>query len=227
MPVFMTDVLQAVKKYRTKQAVLFDMDGLIFDSERLFMEQLAVVMQEYGYQLTREIYGETLGACGDYLIQLMQSHYGKEYPFHEISREADRRTQIIADRVGMTIKPGIRRVLEYLRSISLPCAVVTSTKSRTAEKHLQHAGLRPFFQEIIGGEMVERSKPEPDIFLLACQKMGKLPEACVVLEDSENGVMAAHRAGCTVICIPDLKKPSEEVLQMAQIVVYRNEDAND
>lgn len=219
MPVLESDLLQAVKSCSEKRAFLFDMDGLIFDTERLFMEQLAVVMKEYGYELTREIYSETLGTCGELLVQLMKSHYGNDYPFGEISQEADKRVKIVAETVGLSMKPQIQEVLWYLKETGIPCAVASSTNSGTVELYLKKAGIYDYYKVIVGGEMVEVSKPEPDIFLLACEKMGLEPKECVVLEDSENGVRAAHAAGCDVICVPDLKDPSCEVLNLTNIIV--------
>lgn len=216
------DSLQkAVKYFTKKKAFLFDMDGLIFDTERLFMEQLAVVMKEYGYTLTREIYCETLGIGGQRLISIMQSYYGANYPFEEISRETVRRVNRTAEMEGLAIKPEIPEVLGFLKERGIPCAVASSTKSETVRNYLEKAGLFPYFREIIGGEMVERSKPEPDIFLLTCERLGERPQDCVVLEDSENGVRAAVRAGCKVICVPDLKEPSPEVAEQAAFLVQR------
>ena len=219
MPIREKTILQAVKHYQNKKAFLFDMDGLIFDTERLFMEQLAVVMKEQGYELTREIYAETLGTCGSFLQELMQSHYGSQYPFQEISQEADRRVRMVADTVGLTVKTGIPEVLSYLADRSVPCVVASSTRSDKVAFYLEKAGIAHYFRDIVGGEMAERSKPEPDIFLLASQKAGESPQDCVVLEDSENGVRAALAAGCDVICVPDLKVPLQQVLQQVQAVV--------
>lgn len=212
---------KAVRAFTEKRAFLFDMDGLIFDTERVFMEQLSVVMKEQGYILTKEIYCETLGVGGQRLVSIMQSHYGKEYPFQKISHETVRRVNIVAETVGFSIKQEIPEVLEFLKEKKIPCAVASSTRSDTVRLYLEKAGLLSYFKEIIGGEMVERSKPEPDIFLLACGRLGKNPQDCVVLEDSENGVKAAVRAGCEVICVPDLKKPSLEVAGQATYLVQR------
>lgn len=221
MPIIEKDLIKVIQQMSKKEAFLFDMDGLIFDTERMFMEQHAVVMKEHGYHLTREIYSETLGLGGKKLIETMQSYYGEDYPFSEISRETVRRVGIVAETVGLTVKLQIPETLEYLKERGIPCAVASSTRSDMVRQYLERAGLLQYFREIIGGEMVERSKPEPDIFLLACERLGKAPETCVVLEDSENGVRAAVNAGCEVICVPDLKEPAPEVIEKAAYVVRR------
>ncbi len=219
--VYETDLLQAVSRFEEKTAAIFDMDGLIFDTERLFMEQLAVVMQENGYRLTREIYCRTLGLCGQKLKETMQANYGTGYPFAVISKEAAKRAEIVAQTVGVSIKPQIRELLQHFQEKHLACAVASSTESSTVQARLEMACLLPYFQQIIGGEMAGHSKPEPDIFLLAAKRLGKSPKECIVLEDSENGVRAAAKAGCTVICIPDLQILSDEAKTLADCIVFR------
>lgn len=205
------NVLELCDVLAQKKAVIFDMDGLLFDTERLFMEQLALVMQEQGYTLSREKYCATLGLGGEETGKLMRSFYGEAYPFAEISREAGRRAGVIAETVGLCVKPHIRELLVFLREKGVMCAVASSTQSGTVKRYLEMTGLSEFFQEVLGGEEVERSKPEPDIFWKACRKLSVEPETAAVLEDSENGVRAAAAAGCMVVCIPDLKQPSGEL----------------
>lgn len=219
MTVRENDLLRTITNFQKKKAVIFDMDGLIFDTERLFMEQLAIAMKEHGYTLTREIYCETLGLGGAILQEKMCSYYGEEYPFAQMGEEAEKRVKLVAETVGLTVKPQIPEVLQYLQEKKIPCGVASSTRSDMVKLYLQKAGLFSYFQEIVGGEMVERSKPQPDIFLLACERLGQKPRECVVLEDSENGVRAAAAAGCSVICVPDLKQPSKEVAALADYLV--------
>ena len=213
------DLLAAIKNFSEKKAAIFDMDGLIFDTERLFMEQLAIVMKEHGYVLTKKIYCETLGVGGKLLEEIMCSYFGEDYPVSEMGKKVEKRVRMVADTVGLMIKPQIPEVLQYLQEQGALCAVASSTNSDAVKHYLGRAGILQYFQEIVGGEMVEKSKPEPDIFLLACKRLGQKPEECVVLEDSENGVRAAKKAGCSVICVPDLKQPSEEAAELADYLV--------
>ena len=149
---------------------VFDMDGLIFDSEREFMKELMAVMAEYGYKLTEEIYKSTIGLTGRSLIEKMRSNYGEDYPFKEISKKA-------RERVSKTALDGKMKI------------------------------------------KVECSKPEPDIFLKACEKEGFSEKTAVILEDSPNGVTAGFRAGIFVICIPDLVTPAQELTAKAGVAV--------
>lgn len=216
------DLLEAVNAQKNFKAVIFDMDGLVFDTERVFMEQLAVAMKERGYILTQDIYKETLGTCGSKLKDIMYTEYGGDYPFEECGHTAQSRINIIAETVGLTVKPQIRELLSMLKEKGIPCTIASSTNSAYVARYLTHSGLSGYFSEITGGEMVKYSKPEPDIFLMACEKLKTHPHEALVLEDSENGVKAAAAAGIPVICIPDLREPSKEVLKLAAAVVRRN-----
>ncbi len=212
-------LLMAAEQCKDAQCFIFDMDGLIFDTELIFMNQLAVAMAEKGYSLSRKVYEDSLGMTGEPLKQLMLSEYGQEYPFEEMGEKARAMVDIIADTVGLPVKPQIRPLLEWLKEQEIICAVASSSPSDAVQHYLEKAELLPFFKEIIGGEMVERSKPEPDIFLLACKKCNVLPEKAVVLEDSENGIRAAYAAGIKNICVPDLKWPCEEVQRLIGAIV--------
>ena len=202
--------------------ILFDMDGLIFDSERLFMESLEAVMAEQGYTLTKEIYLETLGTAGTRLAQIMQAHFGAGYDAAKTGHAARRRMEqkVAEGGQGLPLKKGILELLVYLVEQDIPCMVASSTKTCYVEQYLQEAGIDWYFEKgVIGGEQVQHSKPDPEIFLLACTKAGVAPEEALVLEDSENGVRAAHAGRIPVICIPDLKQPSEEIAAMTEAVL--------
>lgn len=214
---------EALEMARGMKACLFDMDGLIFDTERCFMEQLSVVMSEYGYRLTKEIYCETLGLSGDVLRETMTGHYG-DYPFHEVGRKARDRVGVIAETVGLSVKPEIRKILARLAGEGVPCAVASGSRSDVVERYLETAGLRQYFGAVAGAEKVSRSKPAPDIFELAAELLQVNCADCVVLEDSENGVLAGREAGCTTVCVPDLKMPRREYFDDIDYLVQRTEN---
>lgn len=192
---------------KLKKAI-FDMDGLIFDSERLFMEHLGKVMAERGYELTKEIYVESLGMGPKSIEKYMTGIYGKDYPVYEVGQLARERMKEQALR-GLPIKRGILELLEFLKENNIECVVASSTETRFVEKYIEGAGLKKYFTSMIGGEQVKDSKPNPDIFLRALGDTEK--SAAVVFEDSENGVRAAINAGIDVICIPDMKRPAKEL----------------
>ncbi len=216
-----TSLLTALDDFQDRRCFLFDMDGLLFDSEQLFMEQLAAVMADHGYHLSREIYVQTLGMRGEPLRQYMQNIYGQDYPFEECSQEAGRRVLQVAEHVGLRVKLQIVEALEMLHRHQKQCAVASSTDSDQVRKYLESAGMMQYFSVIIGGEMVSASKPDPEIFLMAASQCDVPPEETVVLEDSENGIRAARAAGMGTICVPDLVQPSKELYPWIDaLVIY-------
>ena len=127
------DLLEAAKTFESQKAFLFDMDGLIFDTEQIFMEQLAVVMKERGYTLTKDIYCKTLGMTGKALKDLMCGIYGEDYPFQETGHESRERVSVIAETVGLRVKPQIRELLAWLQMEGKKCAVVSLPARSTLE----------------------------------------------------------------------------------------------
>ena len=194
--------------------VIFDMDGLIYDSERLFFRHKLEIMKEYGYTETEESYSKTLGLTGETLKQTVLSLYGNDYPYFEISQKARKVMMNTIKKEGLPVKPGIVPLLKYLNTHQIPCAIASSTHIEYIREYLSATHLSSYFQAVIGGDMITNSKPAPDIFLEAARQLGCQPEHCLVLEDSENGILAAHRAGIPVICIPDMKYPAPEYVSM-------------
>ena len=201
---------------------IFDMDGLIFDTERLFMKELSAAMAQEGYTLTEDIYTQTIGLASDEVNKKMCGIYGNDYPFEKMSARA--RSQMEKNALGgLPVKDGIRELLGTLRAKGIECCVASSTEAEFVKKYINAAGLGEYFGEIIGGDMAPRSKPAPDIFIKA---LGSTPpNEAVVFEDSENGVRAGISAGIPVICIPDMKRPPEEVLSKVYACVNSAYDA--
>lgn len=193
------------------QLAVFDMDGLIFDSERMFMEKLDKVMADAGYTLTLESYLELLGMNETACEAVMKKHYGADYPYKEMSAAARELFNEDARKNGLPVKKGIPELLEFLNENNIKCAVASSTGSEFVKEYLRLSGLDGYFGVVVGGDMAERSKPDPDIFLKACALAGAEPGGSVVFEDSENGIRAAHSGGIPVIWIPDMKQNDPEV----------------
>lgn len=198
---------------------IFDMDGLIFDSERLFMNMKHTILKEYGYPAREEDYVKTIGLAGQQLRDKLAELYGQEYPADEISRKARTKVNEYMESHGPDIKPGIGTLLKCFRKHQILCCVASSSRHEYVEKYLKLAHLDNYFSFIIGGEEVARSKPEPDIFLAACKRAHINPSDAIVLEDSENGIRAAFAANIPAVCIPDLKQPSPEIVEKAAVVL--------
>lgn len=191
-------------KFKTPKFVIFDMDGLILDTEQLFMEQKSIVMERYGYIQKRDDYTKTIGTGGEILRQILLEMYGEDYPMEKISSETRKLVNEWIEVNGPPVKKGIPELMEYLQNHNIPMCVATTTDSLTAETYMEQAGLASYLQFVVGGEMVRRSKPDPEIFLTAVKKSGVIPEDCLVIEDSPNGIRAAQNANIPVIVIPDM-----------------------
>lgn len=201
------------------QLVIFDMDGLIFNTERLFMEQRAIVMKDYGYEHREEDYIKTLGLTGRELMDTLHHIYGPDYPAEEISKKSRQALNAYIAEHGPEVKPGIEKLLQWFRQKDILCCVASSTHRVYIEEYLKKAGLSDYFSYIVGGDEVRRSKPEPDIFLKACEHFDINPYHTLVLEDSENGILAAWNARISVVCIPDLLTPSVEMTRKTTGIV--------
>jgi HAD superfamily hydrolase (TIGR01509 family) len=192
-------------------AVIFDMDGLMFDTERLALEAWKEVGKSAGFNMTDEIILASVGMNERDTEKIMKLHYGEDFHFAELRRQT---VQYIKDYVksnGMPVKAGLYEILDFLNAKGIKTAVATSTERIRAEEHINSCNILDRFNTIVCGDEVDRGKPEPDIFLLAAKKLECKPEECIVLEDSENGVKAAYKAGMKPIMIPDLIIPKDEI----------------
>ncbi len=197
---------------------IFDMDGLLLDSEYAFMNVLTEVMAEAGYVMTREKYLPTLGLSTADCHEVMKEFFGEDFPYYEVYRESRRRMNAKAASSPLPVKAGITELLEELKQRGIPACVASSSPRATIEIYLRTAGLLPYFAYTISGDDITHSKPDPEIFLGCCRHFGVAPEEAAVLEDSENGIRAGLNGGIPVICIPDMKPPAEELARQTWIL---------
>ena len=192
------------------QAVIFDMDGVILDSERVLLEGWKELAKEVPMPGIEEAYIRVCGTTMEATEQTMKEIYGADFPFEDM----ENRAIAIRDRLypaGIPLKPGVRELLNLLREHQIPIALATSTAGDLARGKLETAGLWHYFDAAVTGEMVQHSKPDPEIFLLAMQQLGSDPKMSVIIEDSFNGIRAGHAAGAQVIMVPDLQQPDTEI----------------
>ena len=196
------------------QAVIFDMDGLMFDTENLYVRKWAEAGHIYGYEIKKETIADCIGLASGLEKDFFLRRFGREFPYAEIRAERDRRVQEYIEKEGVPVKPGLSALLDRLDGKKIKKAVASSTDRAVCEDWLERAGVRKRFDAVICGDMVKRGKPNPDIFLKACSCLNRKAGCCMVLEDSPHGILAAHRAGMKPVMIPDLKKPDAETTSL-------------
>lgn len=194
------------------KGAIFDMDGLMLDTEKLFMRFWRQAAADFGYEMTVE---QVLGArslASKYSRPKFKAVFGDEFPFDEIRA---RRLEIMSayiDEHGFEVKKGLFELLDYLKISGYKIAVATATDRQRTEKYLGMIGALDYFDAVICGDMVANGKPEPDIYLKAAAELELDPGECAAFEDSPNGLRAAYAAGCKAIMIPDLSQPDEELM---------------
>lgn len=186
------------------RVVLFDMDGTLLDTERLYLKCWKRVAKERGFELTDEFLSELRGASLDVIRRLFDAHFQGTRSYLEERKFRQKFVMEDVEAHGVPVMPGVVKLLEWLKLHRVPAAVATSTPYETASYFLEKSGLRPYFQTVVTGDMVEHGKPDPDIFLLAAGRVGVPIGQCAVAEDSRNGVIAARRAGALSCYLPDL-----------------------
>jgi HAD superfamily hydrolase (TIGR01509 family) len=200
-------------------AVIFDMDGLMLDTERIALRVWRQAAHDLGFALDEPIARRMVGRNTAANRALLIDHFGQGFPFDELATLAASRYRAELDAGGVPRKPGLLELLEFLSSRRVPLAVATSTATALAMRKLDQAAVRRFFPVVIGGDDVTRGKPAPDVFLLAAARLGQDPRRCAVLEDSGPGIEAAHAAGMVPILVPDGRAPEEASRRFAAFVV--------
>ena len=190
-------------------AVIFDMDGLLLDTERLFGASLLAAGGALGLPVDEAAVHSLVGIHREGCEVLLRERYGPDFPLDAFYAESERRFAESCT-AGVPLRPGVVRLLDRLRDAAIPCAVATSTRDPRATEHLRDAGLLGYFATVVTRSDVTCPKPDPEPYLLAAERLGVRPAHCVALEDSHNGVRAAAAAGMATIMIPDLLPPTAE-----------------
>lgn len=194
-----------------KKAVIFDMDGVILDSETLVFQCWEVVADKYGIKDIDEACTECLGINSVETKDRFLKRYGKEFPYDVYKSEMSAMFHQRAAEGELKLKPGVKELLTFLKQKGFLIALATSTRKVVAEAELKATGVLDFFDELVCGDMIEKSKPEPDIYLAAAKAIQQKPEHCYGVEDSYNGVRSAYAAGMDVIMVIDRLQPNDEM----------------
>lgn len=197
------------------KAVVFDMDGVIFDSERLVLECWTEVAEKMGIKDMDKVYYQCIGVNMAQSKEITMKYYGPEFPYDVFRAEASRLYHTRFDNGRLPMKPGVVELLEFLKQHGYRVGLASSTRYEVVHQELRDAGILPYFQNLTCGDMVTVSKPNPEIFLKACEALSVAPEEAIAIEDSFNGIRAAHRAGMFPVMVPDMVAPDEEMRTLA------------
>lgn len=201
------------------EAVVFDMDGVIFDSEKLVVLCWQEIADKYGIKDIAEACHECLGLNRVATKEKMLQRYGADFPYDTYKQEMSDLYHSRYSGGNLPLKPGVEELLTYLKQNQKKIALASSTRSQVVIAELRDAKILHFFDQVICGDMVEKSKPEPDIFLKACEKLLVEPGKAYAIEDSYNGIRAAYRAGLRAIMVPDMAEPTDEMEKCTEVIL--------
>jgi HAD superfamily hydrolase (TIGR01509 family) len=204
---------------RKVKAVIFDMDGLLFDSESVYRDAMFATAADMGVELPDHLFRRLVGVPWAGNVVMMIEHYGPDFDHEAFRVEATRRFHVVAD-AEICLKAGVIEILDQLDAQALPRAVCTSSLHATVQHHLGQHGLLARFDALVAQGDYSRGKPAPDPFLTAAERLGVDPVDCLALEDSHNGVRAAHAAGMMTIMVPDLLDPTEEMQSLCVRIAH-------
>lgn len=202
------------------QAVIFDMDGLMFDTERISFLGFSKALKAHNLTLDKAFFGKTIGTNIKVTEQLYLEHFGADLPFTEVYRQKVFFVKQYIETYNVPVKKGLYELLAFLRQHKIKTAVATSSNRENALHLLNSAQVVNYFDYILCGDEVTKSKPEPEIFLKTAEKLSCPPQNCLVLEDSPKGILAAHRADMKVILIPDMAEIDETMKNLAMTKLH-------
>lgn len=199
-----------------KKAVIFDMDGVIFDTERVYLEIWQSVFEKYGYKMTKELYITVMGTGRKNVIKTFLENFGDDLPIEKMYEEKDNQLFYIIENQGIPLKKGVKELFSMLKEKNYKIALATSAKRDRVEKQIKDKWLKESFDAIVCGDDVEKGKPSPDIFLKAAKEIDVEAKDCFVVEDSPAGIRAAFSGGMKGIHVEDLKVADEDILKYCQ-----------
>ncbi len=199
-------------------AIVFDMDGVILDTERMALKSWVLLADKYGLEGIEEVALKCVGRNTAATTQMLLDTYGEDLDIEGLYKESkELLMKLFEENGGIPLKSGAKELLMWLRDNGHRVGLASSTRYATIVRQLTDAGLIDCFEVIVGGDMVKNSKPLPDIYLTACEKLGVDPKRAMAVEDSKNGIISAHAAGMKTVLVPDLIKPDEEMLEKADL----------
>lgn len=192
------------------KAVIFDMDGVMFDTERLGINAWNYAGEKMNIDCTEDMVFKALGVSVKTVNKLLKEEYGQDFDLELFRKYCDEYTDKFFSENKVPVKKGLYRILRYLKDNNFKTAIASSSNKSTIARNLESADICGFFDVIVSGDMIEKSKPAPDIYIKSAILLGLSPAECYAVEDSKNGLLSACRAGCKVIMVPDLWQGDDE-----------------
>ena len=201
------------------QGVLFDMDGVLFNTERIYTQSEYEAAKQIGVPMAREYPTKFCGMNSKLINEILAQDYGPDFDVPHFRRLAKKISMARIEAEGLAVMPHVEKTLLWLRDNRIKTSVASSTKTDIVQDFLARAGFAPYFDAVVGGDQVENGKPHPDIFLFAAQRLGLVPQHCVAVEDSYNGIRSAFAAGCVPVMVPDMLPATDEMREKATAIL--------
>ena len=193
---------------------IFDLDGTLIDTEKLYRKYWPMALADYGYDLSdeRALLLRSLGR--PFAPAQFKEWYGEDFDYNLVRARRKEYVEGYIEKNGVELRPGVKEILEYLTDKKITVAIATATDYERTCKYLEMTGIRNYFEKIICATMVKNGKPAPDIYKFACESLNAAPSDCFAVEDAPNGVKSAHAAGLKVIFVPDQSPAPDEIKDM-------------
>ena len=201
------------------KGAVFDMDGLMFDTENLTYKLQRDILAEAGFEFSLDDYKKTIGKRLADLPVLFYGLFGESYDFDRFRLKCRNAYIKYTEEYGIPVKDGLFELLDELKEKGIKITLATSTTRGSAERTLKIAGVFDYFDELVCAEDVKNGKPDPEPFLKAAEKLSLEPSECIALEDSVNGIKSAYLAGMKTVMVPDLIEPDDEIKAMCDLVL--------
>ena len=201
------------------KAVIFDVDGTLLDTERIYMKAWKEAAAEMGYVMPDSLLQKTRAVDAKIAAKIFEEEIGNGFSYQAVRPIRVRIAEEIIERESPILKPGVLELLAFLKDKGIRLAVASSTNTKTTKEHLEASGILAPFEAVVGGDQIVKGKPNPDIFLKAAEALGAAPEECIVVEDSPAGIRAGFAAGMKTVLVPDQAAITEETIAMSDKVL--------